>query len=474
MKTALHRFHDSTIQRFNSFAIRHAIILCALFFPLHVRADFSLPGKISARSVSDQFVVVGANHISMLAALPAVATNADFVRLEPALLAISAERIKQSLWRELELKPDAPWRGKIYLAVHPAQSLDEDVTIVSTPSPNGWSYQVQLPDVLPRTRFVRALVSALLLEFANRNAQSHSAEIPAWLADGLSQQLLAENSSEIILSTPNKVVNGLAQNRLVKTESGINPLAGARRVLRNFPALTFDQLSWPTDAQLTGADGGVYRASAQLFVGELLDMKNGPAHLRAMLQKLPQFYNWQTAFQNAFRAEFPRPLDVEKWWALQVVNFAAHAPGPQWTPAVSREKLDEILSVPVDMRSASNALPAHAEISLQAVIRNFDSARQTKILQIKLRDLGLAQLRMASQLAVLNSAYRRVIADYLGERNVFAPSPRWANHASSSSEKADARETIKKLDALDAQRRTIETAIKPDVFTPRNVNAPPP
>ena len=438
------------------------------------RADFSLPGKISARSVSGQFIVAGADRISALAASPAVATNTDFVRLEPALLAVSAERIKQSLWRELELKPDAPWYGKIFLALRPAQSLDENVTIVSTPSANGWSYQVGLPDVLPRTRFARALVSALLLEFANRNAQSHSAEIPAWLADGLSQQLMAENSSEIILSSPNKVINGLAQNRMVTIESGIDPLAGTRRILRNFPALTFAQLNWPTDTQLSGDDDGAYRASAQLFVSELLDLKNGPAHLRAMLQKLPQFYNWQTAFQTAFHTEFPRPLDVEKWWALQVVNFAARDPGPQWTPTVSREKLDEILSVSVEVRSVSNALPSHAEISMQAVIRNFDSARRMEILRIKLRDLGLAQLRMASQLAVLTSDYRRAISDYLGERNVFAPPPRRADHASSLTQKAGAREAIKKLDALDARRRTIETAIKPDVFVPRNVNAPVP
>jgi hypothetical protein len=435
------------------------------------RADFSLPGQISARSVSGQFIVVGADHISALAASPSVATNADFVRLEPALLAISAERIKQSLWRELKIKPDAPWRGKIFLALHPAQSLDGDVTIVSEPSAGGWGYQVRLPDVLPRARFVRALVSTLLLEFANRGAQSHSAEIPAWLADGLSQQLLSENSSEIILSTPDKLINGLPLNRMVATEKGFDPLTGVQRTLRNNSALTFGQLSWPTAAQLSGEDGGIYRASAQLFVDELLDLENGPAHLRAMLQKLPQFYNWQTAFQAAFRAEFRRPLDVEKWWALQVVNFAAHDPGPQWTPAISRDKLDEILSVPVDIRSASNALPAHAEVSLQAVIRNFDSARQTEILQIKLRDLGLAQLRMASQLAVLTSDYRRVITDYLGEQGGSAP-PRWANHASSLLQKTGARETVKKLDALDARRRTIETAIKPDVFTPRNLNAP--
>lgn len=441
-------------------------------FCCKAHADFSLPGKISARSVSGQFIVSGADGISALAASPSVATNAYFVRLEPALLAISAERIKQSLWRELKINPNSSWRGRIFLTLRPARSLDDDVTVVSSPSFAGWNYQVRLPDVLPRARFARALVSVLLLEFANRDAQSHSAEIPDWLADGLSQQLLAENPSEIILSSPDKVINGLAQTRLVRIEKGIDPLANARRALRNNSALTFEQLSWPTGAQLTGADGGVYRASAQLFVNDLLGLKNGPEHLRGMLQKLPRFYNWQTAFQIAFRAEFRRPLDVEKWWALQVVNFAAHDPGPQWTPAVSRSKLDQILSVPVDMRAASNALPAHAEISLQAVIRNFNSARQTEILQIKLRDLGLAQLRMAPQLAVLTDAYSRVLAAYLGENSHAVSAPRWQKNA--ESRKAGAPETLKKLDALDARRRTIEAAIKPDFFTPRNLNAPVP
>ena len=250
-------------------------------FCCRARAEFSLPDKISARSFSGQFIVAGAQRISALAGSPAVTTNADFVRLEPALLAVSAERIKQSLWRELDIGPNAPWRGEIFLALHPAQSLDEEVTISGTPSADGWSYRVQLPDVLSRSRFIRALVSTLLLEFANRNAQSHSAEIPAWLADGLSQQLQAENFSEIILSSPDKMMNGLAQNRTVATQSGLDPLAGARETLRNYPTLTFQQLSWPTGAQRSGNDGGAYRASAQLFTSEILKMKNGPAQLRS-------------------------------------------------------------------------------------------------------------------------------------------------------------------------------------------------
>ena len=254
---------------------------------------------------------------------------------------------------------------------------------------------------------------------------------------------------------------------LIATERGIDPLAGARDVLRDHPALTFEQLSWPTDAQVSGADGGVYRASAQLFVTELLKLRNGPAHLRAMLQASPNYFNWQTAFQNAFRADFAQPLDVEKWWALQVIDFAAHDPGPTWTPAVSREKLDQILSVPVDFRTASNALPVHAEVSLQAVIRNFDSARQAAILQTKLRDLELAQLRMARPLAALTAGYRAALADYLGQsqRNG-ARACRSASIPWPCRPKVGADDTLKKLDALDAQRRAIESSIKPDIWRP--------
>ena len=123
----------------------------------------------------------------------------------------------------------------------------------------------------------------------------------------------------------------------------------------------------------------MYRASAQLFVSEVLDRKDGPARLRTMLASMPRYYNWQVAFHSAFREEFPTPLDLEKWWALAVVNFAARDPGPGWTLAVSRAKLDEILRVPAEIRMTSNSLPAYTEISLQTVIRNLEPARQTTI-----------------------------------------------------------------------------------------------
>jgi hypothetical protein len=469
IRKLLHQSNGLTIPRFNDSTFRRLSIFCAVIFPMFARAQVPPPDTTSARSVSGQFIVSGAPSPAAgvgLVARREIATNADFVRLEPALLAVSAERIKASLRRELDLNPNAPWRGKIFLALHPAQSTDEDIAIVSECSVGGWNYQVRLPDVVPRTRFARAMTGVLLLEFANRNARARSAEIPAWLTDGLSRQLLADDWHEAILSSPAKMVNGLSVSRTVTTTRGLDPLAGTRRILRNYPPLTFEQLSWPTGTQLSGADGGVYRASAQLLVNELLGLKNGRAHLRAMLETLPDCYNWQMAFQSAFRENFPRPLDVEKWWALQIVGFAARDPGPMWTPAVSRDQLDEILSVPVEMRRASNALPAHAKISLQAVIRNWDQARRVAILQTKLRDLELAQLRMAAPLVVLTDGYRRVLADYLGSGSRAAPLLRWVKHPFTSSSKTLMNDTLKKLDALDARRRAIESAIKPDDLRP--------
>ena len=422
-----------------------------------------MPKTELARGVSGQFIVTSAPSLSSLAATPRIVADTNFVRLEPSLLAISAERIKETLRRELGINNQ--WRGKIFLALRPAQSTDEDVTIVSERFANGWNYCVFLPDVLSRTRFVRAMVSVELLEFANCNASTRSAEIPEWLTDGLSQQLLAADGRKIILSSPPHVVNGLSQSRIVENQRGVDALADARRVLQDQPALTFEQLNWPTDAQLSGADGGAYRASAQLFVNELLDLKNGPAHLRMMLQSSPDFYNWQTAFQSAFSADFPRPLDLEKWWALQMVSFVAQDPGARWTSAVGREKLDEILGVPVEMRTASNALPVHAEISLQAVIRNCDSPEQTAIFQTKLRDLELAQFRMAPQLAVLTVEYRVALASYLGQNKQTGPVFHGNKRAWVPS-KASSGDTLKKLDALDARRRTIGATIKPDVLRP--------
>jgi hypothetical protein len=422
-------------------------------------------GQDSIRSFSGLFVVGTTGGFSPLAHNRAIATNADFIRLEPTLLAVSAERFKSSLARELGLKPDAPWSGKIILALRPARSLDDEVFLAPQPFLRAWNCRVELPDVIDRTRFARAITTALLLEIANRDTSvsGRSVEIPAWLADGLAQIILAGDRDQIILSTAGKTVDGLPQNRLDEIRHSPDPLARVHSTLQNFSAATFDQLSWPADVQLDGDDGGAYHASTQLFVHELLELSNGAARLRALLIDLPGSLNWQTAFFAAFHDDFKRPLDVEKWWALRVVRFASRNPGPQWTPAASRDQLAGLLIVPVEFRDSSNSLPAHAEISLQSAIRSFDAAQQSVVLETKLRDLALAQMRMTPPFAALAEGYRAALADFLDEDKK-NPSPLIVNsHAVPMRKRASLENTLKRLDALDARRRAAEAAIKPDL-----------
>jgi hypothetical protein len=450
-------------RRFSGQAVRWLAISCLIIacgkWSALAEPQNPLPENNSTRSISGEFIILPPPKPSSPNNSLRLTASTNYVRLQPALLAVSAERIKDLVWRKLDIK--GPCRGQIYLVLHRAQSPDEAVKILSQPAASGWSYRVELPDVVLKTRFVRALTGVVLLEFANRNALARSSEFPAWLADGLSQDLLADGSPEILLSPPEKVVDGLTVTRLEKTRRGIDPLANTRRVLKNHPALTFEALSWPTGAQLDGDDDGVYRASAQLFTSEVLDLKNGPARLRTMLESMPRYYNWQVSFRAAFHEEFPTPLDLEKWWALTVVNFAAHDPGPGWTLLSSQRKLDEILRVPAELRTTSNSLPAYTEISLQTVIRSLEPARQTPVLRTKLRDLDLAQLRVARPYAVVTAEYRQTIGNYLGDRPHNAPAPSWLTRMYRSLREPSASATITRLDALDAERRRIAATARP-------------
>ena len=457
---------DSTNE--HRFARKHIILVglrlsvvalfawCSLsFLSPTARANFPLPNVIAANSASGQFIVTAAPGFSSLASLPEMAGDDDFVRLEPALLAVSADRIRNSFLQKLGVNPSLPWCGKIYLTLHPARSLNENVEIASDRFEDTWEYHVLLPDIVPRDRLARALTGVLLLEYANRYTTNHSAEIPSWLLEGMSQELLAASWQNPILSAPDGAVNGLPLESMNATEHALDPLAGARTVFQNNSILTFSQLSWPTEDQLSGNDGGVYRASTQLFVDELLGLHNGSAKMRTMLELLPGYYNWQTAFWSAFHENFASPLQVEKWWALQTVIFTSRSPGPQWTAAASREKLDETLSVAINFRMVSNSLPANSAISLQSVIKNFNAVRQTEILQNKLRDLEMAQFRMAPSFAVLTAEYRNTLAAYLGERLPTRGALAVNKHASG---KISAYEALKLLNALDAQRRAIAMA----------------
>jgi hypothetical protein len=427
---------------------RTLTLLCALAGT--AGAQLAPYDSVSARSVSGQFIVYSAQQHS-----PAqdFSNDATLLKLDPSLVAVSCERIKQVL--ASELGPGGQWRGKVHLALRPAQSADDEITLIAERFKDGWGYRLEVPNPVERKRFVRGVVQALLLEEANRQAGERSAEIPVWLAEGLARNVLAAHELEVILPPPR-----LAVNRLIITPREVNArrsdsLATARRDLREHAPLTLEELSWPKDEQLLGAAGGIYRSSAQVFVSELLRFPDGRACLHAMLEDLPKFYNWQMAFLSAFKPHFQRQLDVEKWWALQVEWFTGRDASGLWTPEESWVKLDRILRAPVQVRRQKKDLPAAAEVPLSTVIREWDFDRQKKTLRAKLGELDGARQRVAPGLLPLVDEYRRALADYLTNRDragLVLPGSKVASPGA----KSVVRETLRRFDVLESQRQELK------------------
>jgi hypothetical protein len=412
--------------------------------------QISTPGFVVARSQSGQFSICTLPSAAPSARFSNLETNQNLARLEPTMLPTSCERIKQILWRKLGAT--APWRGSVSLALVQTISGDDPVTITSTQFSDGWRYRVELPELVDRTRYVRAIVQVLLLEMANRTAVAHSAEIPAWLLEGLTQEILASSTKDELIPPPPRPTGDITRLPAAFTFVDArrqNPLEAAHQTLRLASPLSFQELSWPSPEHLGATVSEVYRDSAQLFVDQLLALKDGRACLRAMIEALPQHYNWQFAFLRAFHSYFQRPLDIEKWWALQTLQFTGRELTQTWPPAESWQKLDELIRSEVQIRFGTNTLPVHGQISLQTIVGEWDSSRQGQALQAKLHELGLLRPRVATELVPLLDEYRRVLASFLQNRE-------GSGSVLPFRKKAAARhlteETMRQLAELDRQR----------------------
>ncbi len=427
-------------------SLRRALAIVLLFGMLGRPAlsQAQLQQPRSVRSVSGQFTVNdGRSRPASPLALRA-STNANFLKLEPPLVTVSCERIKQALFRQLDA-PDI-WKGKIFVVLYPASSTNENVLISPERFSEGWHYRLAMPDVLTRTRYVTAITQALLTEMADRTATERSTEIPLWLVHGLAHEILSSSELEIILPPPRETGPVSASFVMGKKE---NPLAEAHRDLSANAPLTFQELSWPDENQLCGPAAELFGSSAQLFVNELFRLKDGRASLRQMLTDLPQFYNWQYAFLRAYRSSFQRPLDVEKWWALHLAHFTGRElEAERWSVEDSWKKLDEIVRPVVQIHEQTNQSPQYATVRLQTIIREWERGPQTQALREKISQLQMLRLRVSPELYATVDAYRSAIETYIEDRDRTSLIP-FRRHAI---ENQAAAEAVKRLDALDARQ----------------------
>lgn len=374
---------------------------------------------VIARSTSGQFVVRGLPQGPPRAR--AAGTEVNYLRLDPTLTAVSLERIRQTLNGELNL-PEK-WRGLITVATFPVTEDYPPVSVTSVHYANGWGYNLELPEIVDKPRFLRSAVSVLLMEFANRAAVTREAEVPAWLIEGLTAHLEATALPTLALEP-----GGETSTRAVRPD----PLRAARSIVRARGALTFTQLSLPAEAGDDSPGGERFRACAHLFVHELLRLRGGRDALREMLATLPRHLNWQTAFVRAYQEHFPNLIDADKWYMLAATDQSGRDAVSVWPLETSLAQLDEILATSVQVRASADELPITTQVKLQRVISEWEPARQTPVLQQKIALLEILRRRAAPELVGLAGEYQQTLAACVGRRS--------SRHA---------RDTLKRLDALD-------------------------
>jgi hypothetical protein len=388
--------------------MRRSLLILGFWMMLpRAEAQFNIPQSVTTHSQSGQFIVHGKG---MAPSSRGVAEDKNLVFLQPVLLTVACDRIKQAMDRELGLP--SSWQGKIFLNIQPASRLDNGVNVTCERFRNSWQYQIDLPDPISRGMFIKSIVQVLLTEFANRKSDARGADLPSWLIEGVTQQLLASPELQLALQAPNDSANGMSLRYTPLNQTRTNRLQFAHRSLHDFQPLSFDELSWPPD--LASADRqSAFQSSAQLLVTELEAFTDGRACLRRTLEQMSQYLNWQLAFLAAFQTHFSRPLDVEKWWALRVSHFTGRELTQAWTLEESWEKLTRIIVSPVQVRTGTDDLPLHTSISLQTILRSWDSAKQSAVLKLELAQLTMLRGRIDRSLAPLLDDYREALDTYL-------------------------------------------------------------
>jgi hypothetical protein len=334
----------------------------------------------------------------------AVNAAAGLVDLNPELVAVSCERVKDAL----NLALGAPGSGgrRIHVTIASGGPAGAQPRLISTRYLDGWQHHVTLPTPIEEPVFARALVNVLLLQMVDRAGGAEPGEIPHWLATGLTLEVQAWNPHLLV----REGVRGLNLERRMP-----DPLERARAVLATRPVLSFDELSWPTAAELGGERREAFDQSAHLFVHRLLRLREGATSCRRFLSGLSGRLNWQTAFLQAYSAHFANALAVEKWWAVNVVSFAGRDQWQMWPLDTALARLDEAVRVPARVTTGRDALPGDTMVTLQTVVGQWTGSQQREAVQGAIQKLTRARMAVPPALLSVVDGYLGVL-DAVGKR----------------------------------------------------------
>jgi hypothetical protein len=404
-----------------------------------IRGPVFPPGPRTYESRSLQFTIFGAPPGSALGPPSLSLIQPNHVQMDPTVLVLTCERVKGELLNLLGASDD--WQGRILITVQGDAPARTPVNVQAQWSIGRWSYRLILPGQVERTRLVRALTRALLLEMANRgNETQRTAEVPLWLEEGFTTHLLAACGKDLIPEMRTATFEVRA--------SYPDAFAEARETLRGQPPAPLAGLFALRSDEMPEADWEKFRHSSQLLVAELLNLPDGRRTMRAFLRQLPAYLNSQLAFERAFNAEFPSLLEAEKWWSVVWVNFAARERYMRLSLERSLGQLENILAAPIAVQRGTNAPTGRKELPLRELIAHTDFAQHQPAVVQALGQLQLLQHNAPVELTRLVGDYREALLTYLRRRTDFS--------AKSTSRSADAKlatkDALAKLDLLDVIR----------------------
>ena len=414
---------------------------------LHSRSGQFIVGGVPIQARADPGSVILGGVVVPARSYTVSTTSVSFVRLDPALVAVSCEEIKEALLKELGATDQ--WKAMVTIGIHPVRDDNEPIFITSVHYANGWSYQLAMADQVDRARFINAIVQVIITEIANREAGARQSELPPWLAEGLAEHLQATSLAGLTFEL---------QTGISKKQRTPDPLVKVREFLRSNRPLTIDELDWPVGDASDAEKEPAYHNCSHLLVHELLRLRGGRSRLLQLLHDAHNHLNWQSAFFQAFGAQFPRLVDFEKWWMMRVVQLTQGEAFSMFKPEEQWRQVDDALVARTSARQNTNEVPANTTLTLQTIITEWPFRDQRSLLSQKSQLLRALELRMEAQAARLVEDYRSVLEKYLrtGGRGKRA---------------SLLKETVKRLDDLDIRRQQMKDSSRRPTLLPVTTEA---
>ena len=397
---------------------RGLLLWWVTFVPVVLGAPASLGsarGRVTAVSQSGQFVVVGpVQQPGVRGQKLAPVGDKLQVPIHPDLLAVTCERVR----RAVNLRLGAPDRAglPVHFELRPAHFEEGPITVHPRLFRDGWKFFAELPDSMDWTQLVRLLVEADVLEQMNRENPSEPVIVPPlWLTEGLTGLLLGEVGRDLVTES---------QTVTIRASRHRDAAVMARDSLGGTGPLSFSELAQPVAEQLGSADSyGRYRASATLFVHELLREDRGRKAIREFIRDAHRSLNWQTTFLAVSAGQFRSLLDVEKWWAVASGEVVGRGPSQFWPADRVISELAVIMTETADLPATNRTGTVRRTLPLREVIQTWDFPAQRPVLRRKVSQLHLLLLHTPPEWAGLVGESNRVLDEYLTAREAGGKDP---------------------------------------------------